>query len=151
MNYRIIVIILAIAGVIALLFFNSSKTNKPAENFVKVKIGNAEVKAEIADTLLKQIKGLMFRESLAANDGMLFIFNDSGFHSIWMMNMKIPIDIIWLNENKKVVSIKENAPPCSFNCTSYRPMEQASYVLEVNAGFAKSHNIKEGTVAEFLY
>ncbi|MBI4894223.1 MAG: DUF192 domain-containing protein [Candidatus Aenigmarchaeota archaeon] len=122
-----------------------------AQKFVTVKIGNATVNAELADTEAKQIRGLMFRDSLAKDGGMLFDFKRDGRHGIWMMNMSMPIDIVWLDGDKRVVSVEENAPPCGalLICKSYSPESNDRYVLEVAAGYAKKHGIRKGTKASF--
>ncbi len=123
---------------------------KDAGNITRVTIGSTVVQAEVADTLPKQIKGLMFRKSLGENAGMLFPFGYDGFHGIWMANMSFPLDIIWINSEGRIVDIVKDAPPCGIICsTVYRPSETARYVLEVNAGFADGHGIKIGNIVNF--
>lgn len=87
---------------------------------------------EIFDDIDERQRGLMFRESLASNSGAFFIFEDEDKHAFWMKNVKFPIDIIWLDENYKVVDLKENAETCVDICNIYFPKEKAKYVLEVN-------------------
>jgi len=99
---------------------------------------------EIADTPEKQTKGLMYRESLDENRGMLFIFDKQGNYSFWMKNTLIPLDIIWLNENKEVVFMENNARPCKETCPSINPNQKAKYVLEINSGLANKINLKIG-------
>jgi len=112
---------------------------------MKVCIDNSCFKVELASTKEQQIKGLMFREKLAEDFGMLFIYEKEDFYSFWMKNMKFPLDIIWANKNKKIVSIKKNIPPCqSEKCSGYKPLQKAMYVLEVNAGLTDKLNIKIG-------
>jgi hypothetical protein len=90
-------------------------------------------------------KGLMFRENLDENNGMLFIFNNSGKYNFWMKNTLIPLDIIWINKNIEIVDIKENVPPCKQEpCEIYSPKTEAWYVLEVNGGSVKMNNISIG-------
>ena len=110
--------------------------------FKKIRIGRKVIKVEVADYFLKKIKGLMFRSSLSKDSGMLFVFDQEGYHSIWMLGMRFSIDIIWIDERKKVVDFVENARP-SFN--TYIPKEKARYVLEVNSGFVKKNKIKIGS------
>ncbi|MGC9310607.1 MAG: DUF192 domain-containing protein, partial [Candidatus Aenigmatarchaeota archaeon] len=96
-------------------------------------------------------KGLMFRESLGDDEGMLFVFEKEGHWSFWMKNTIIPLDIIWLCENLTIVHI-QTAPPCrEDNCPSYRTPVPASYVLEVNAGFSDKNGISAGDTATFEY
>jgi len=139
-----LVIFLIVAFLVAAILIKNML--QPAKR-VEVKIGSTTVVAEVADTLPKQIKGLMFRSGLKENEGMLFDFGSEGYHSIWMMNTSFPIDIIWIN-NGKVVDIKKDAQPCGLICPSYGPKEPARYVLEVNANFTDKHKIKIGTRAE---
>ncbi|MEK6845074.1 MAG: DUF192 domain-containing protein, partial [Nanoarchaeota archaeon] len=91
----------------------------------------------ISSTQEELSKGLMFRESLDKNSGMLFIFPENGIYSFWMKNTLISLDIIWINSNKEIVFIEHNAQPCQENnCKNLAPNETAKYVLEINAGTA---------------
>lgn len=113
-----------------------------------IRINNTELDVEIADTALKRKKGLSGRESILDNSGMLFIFNKSGLHAFWMINMKFPIDIIWIDEDLKVVGVEENIPPKSFP-KIFRPNQPSQYVVEMNAGWVDKHNIKQGDIFSF--
>lgn len=87
----------------------------------------------------------MFRKKLDKNHGMLFIFEKADIYSFWMKNMHIPLDIIWLDKNYKIIYIKENAKPCNEqNCQSYKPDLPAKYIIEINSNFTKKNNIKIG-------
>jgi hypothetical protein len=68
--------------------------------------------AEIADTFSKRKQGLMFRKDLPSDRGMLFFYPKPGGYRIWMKNCFISLDILWLNSNKEIIELKENAPPC---------------------------------------
>jgi len=116
-----------------------------------VKIGNYTVTADLADTIPKKIKGLMGRKSLSENKGMLFIFDDDARPSIWMMNMSIPIDIIWIDASGKVTYIVKDAQPCFMNCKTYTPDKDSKYVLEVSSNFTERHNVKIGTWIEINF
>lgn len=105
---------------------------------------------EIADSEEERARGLMFRENLEINQGMLFVFPKEGIYSFWMKNTKIPLDIIWLTLNKKIVQVMENVSPCGQeNCPSYIPKEKASYVLEINGGEAEKMGLKVGEIMKF--
>jgi hypothetical protein len=144
MDIKILLFItLAIILIVLYFVFQSKPVNK------KVTIGNTEIEAEVADTLPKQIRGLMFRKSLAENNGMLFLFNNDDYYGIWMMNMSFPIDIIWIDSGHKIVDVVKNAQPCGIICSTYYPKEKARFVLEVNSGFTGKHSIKIGDVVEF--
>jgi uncharacterized protein len=107
--------------------------------------GGAQVQAEIVDTPEAIERGLMFRESLGPNEGMLFIFDKAGFYPFWMKNTLIPLDIIWIDEGWRIVSIAESVPPCRADpCPTYPPAADARYVVEVSAGFTKAHGVRRG-------
>ena len=100
---------------------------------------------EVANTLKKRAQGLMFRKELARNQAMLFIFPKQGIYNFWMKNTLIPLDIVWLNQNKEVVFIKHNALPCKAEpCGSIKPNGLAKYVLEINGGQAQEMGLKNG-------
>jgi hypothetical protein len=139
--------IIILSGIIVLLIILYLK--KSPTKYTNVKVEDTVIRSEIADTPIKRTKGLMLRKSLPENEGMLFVFSEEGYHSFWMMNMSFPIDIIWINNEKKVVDIVKNAQPCIITCSSYRPKEKAMYVLEVNANFTEEHGVKIGTSIEF--
>jgi uncharacterized membrane protein (UPF0127 family) len=97
--------------------------------------------------------GLMFRPSLPLDHGMLFLFEQPDFHSIWMKNCKFPIDILWLDADRKVVHLEEKVPPCTAsedkNCPVYTPLARASYVVELNAGQARREKALVGSTIAF--
>lgn len=109
-----------------------------------------EIFVEVADSAFLREKGLMYRKTLPENQGMLFIFPEKDHHSFWMKNTLIPLDLIFLDENKTIVSIIRNVLPCKENpCPVYQPKEKSQYVIEVNSGFCDKYNLQEGTRAEF--
>jgi hypothetical protein len=100
---------------------------------------------ELARTPTERAEGLMFREKMDKNRGVLFIFDSEELSSFWMKNTLIPLDIIWINENKEVVFLKENFLPClEENCETVSSTEKARYVLEINAGIAKEIGLALG-------
>ncbi|MCE9549124.1 DUF192 domain-containing protein [Candidatus Nomurabacteria bacterium] len=113
-----------------------------------IKIGGVVLKTELADTVEKRIQGLSGREVFKEDESMLFIFDFSAKHSFWMRDMNFAIDIIWLDENKEVVSIQKNAEPSSYP-NIFVPTVKALYVLEVVSGFVEKNNLKVGDKAEF--
>lgn len=114
------------------------------------------VALEIADTEAKRQRGLMFRETLAEREGMLFVFERPGFYPFWMQNCRIALDIVWLDERFRIASIAESVPPCrlpgceppcsSMDCPQVAPAAgtSARYVVEVASGFAQRHGVKVG-------
>jgi len=110
---------------------------------------NLKIEAELAIDDRTRARGLMFRESMPQDAGMLFVFPYVDRHSFWMKNTLIPLDLIWLNERKEIVYVT-TAQPCGKDpCDSYVPMQKAKYVLEVNGGYVKRNNVQLGTRLEF--
>ena len=110
----------------------------------------ARVQAELADTPQKRSRGLMFRERLALNAGMLFVFEDAGEWSFWMKNTKVALDILWIGPDKRIVYIEENVPICRQDpCPEYKPSKNALYVLELPAGSVKREKLAKGMKLEF--
>lgn len=102
----------------------------------------AEFEIEVAKESFETSQGLMYRKSMLANRGMLFIFDNEIVRSFWMKNTYISLDIIYVNQNKEVIHIARNTTPKSeTNISSIKP---AQYVFEVNAGTADSLGIAEG-------
>jgi hypothetical protein len=105
-----------------------------------------EVMVEDEDRMM----GLMFRPSLPEDHAMLFVFERPDFHGIWMKNCKFPIDIVWLDESRRVVHVAEKVPPCKTKeCPSYLPLQKASYVIEMNAGQARREKAVVGASVTF--
>lgn len=111
-----------------------------------VKIDNFNITALVATTPDQQSKGLAIKDTMKENEGMLFVFDTPKKYSFWMKDMKFPIDIIWIDSNKKIVHIERSLEPCLFllPCQSYTPIRDSLYVLEVVSNFTNKHNIKIG-------
>jgi hypothetical protein len=120
-------------------------------NKVKITINNVILQADVALSSEEQTKGLSIKDSLNSNEGMIFPYESPRTLSFWMKDMKFPIDILWLDADKKVVHIEEGLQPCSplLPCPSYAPDVQAQYVLETVAGFSSANGITTGTPVEF--
>ena len=104
---------------------------------------------ELAKTEAEREKGLMNRTSLDSNKGMLFIFDKEDIYSFWMKNTLIPLDMIWINQNNKVVFISKNAQPCkTLICPVITPTVNAKYVLETNAGLSGKFGFKPGDAVD---
>jgi len=109
-----------------------------------------KIQAELAITPEKRARGLMFRESLDADRGMLFVFPEAAFHDFWMKNCRFPIDMIWLSTEKRIVHIERAVPPCQEDpCPTYGPFRKAQYVLEVVADFSLQEELRLGDLIEF--
>lgn len=102
---------------------------------------------ELARDEMSRARGLMWRRSLGENEGMLFIMEAQEVQSFWMLNTYIPLDILFVDEQKQIVTIRSNTAPQSLQpVTSDKP---ALYVVEVNAGFCKKHGIETGDYIDF--
>lgn len=109
--------------------------------------GKACFDVEIAATDAARTRGLMFRHGLKAGTGMLFVFDEEGIFPFWMKNMQFPIDMLWLDRNKRIVDIKANVPACTVDpCPVYTPSQVALYVLELPAGDARRHDLIPGVI-----
>ena len=114
--------------------------------------GGTIVYAELADTPQKRAEGLMYREHLGTDRGMLFTFLQAQAWTFWMKNTKIPLDIIWMNEKKQIIHIEQNVPICTRtddSCPQYRPNDEALYVLELAGGRAESLKLQRGSKLQF--
>ncbi len=132
------------------LISHAPKNFQP-ENIKYVKIAGQDIKVYLAATEAERERGLGGRSDLKENEGMLFIFPQSGNYLFWMKDMNFPIDMIWLGEDLKVIYIKKNARPELYPET-YGPgssLPDAKYVLEVVSGFANKNNLKVGDRVEF--
>ena len=108
------------------------------------------IRVEVAQTQEEHGRGLQFRESLGQDEGMLFIFPSIRRQSFWMKNTLIPLDIIWMDRNKRIVFVMPNVLPCKTErCPVYTPDTDASYVLEVNAGVTAELGLSVGDKLEF--
>lgn len=101
--------------------------------------------AEIADTPARVQRGYMFRREVKEDEGMVFVFPEPGFHSFWMKNTLVPLDIVWIDEEFTVIHIEPGVPPCKADpCATYGPLRKTRYVLEVRAGMTRAGGLKVG-------
>ena len=92
----------------------------------------------------------MGKKSLEEDKGMLFIYHEPGVRQFWMKNTLLPLDIIWLDEDQRIIHIKHNAPPCkSKDCPSFGPNKPTKYVLEIKGGRAEKIGFKKGDELQF--
>jgi uncharacterized membrane protein (UPF0127 family) len=110
----------------------------------------AVYRLELARTPEEQGQGLMFRESLPDKTGMLFLFDDKGVHRFWMKNTMIPLDMVWMDAEGKVLFVSADTPPCRADpCPTYGLDSPAASVLEVAAGRAAKEKIVVGSILRF--
>lgn len=115
------------------------------KNTTPISVGGKIVQASIAKTYPERIQGLSGTPYLPEEVVKLFIFDTAGLHSIWMKDMNYSIDIMWLNEDKEIIYIVENASPDSYP-ESFTPDEDALYVVEAVVGFVQKNDINLGDV-----
>jgi len=131
----ITIILLCFILLITVVIFLSNK-NEEKESKVCFKDNCFDV--ELAIDPESRGRGLMFREKLDSDRGMLFIFEKEGNYPFWMKNTFIPLDIIWINENKEVVFIANSTQPCKeFSCPFIESGKETKYVLEINSGISE--------------
>lgn len=110
-----------------------------------VEVGGKRYRVEIADDDGERARGLMFREELADDAGMLFVWSSPAPRAFWMRNTRIPLDILYIGPDLKIVGWSLNTPPCrTRNCPSYPSGAPAQYVLEVNGGEMESRGVGLG-------
>lgn len=107
-------------------------------------IDDLAIQVSYADTPAKLAKGLGGVESLRDREGMLFIFPRQDYYKMWMKDMKIPIDIIWINNDMEIVHIEQNVRPDPYYAT-YISTQPARFVLEMNAFFTQEYGVEVGS------
>jgi uncharacterized membrane protein (UPF0127 family) len=135
-----------------LIFIFSFAIASYSREFIKVFLPNGvSITAELAVTDEERQQGLMYREKIDSDQGMLFVFEEEDKYSFWMKNMKFSIDILWLDRDKKIVHIERKVPPCkSLPCPTYSPLIPSMYVLELKAGSADENHLKLYDKLEFI-
>ena len=103
------------------------------------------IAVEVADTDAARARGLMFRDVVADDAGLLLQMERPGYHAIWMKNVRIPLDILWLDPHGRIVWMVDSAPPCREEpCPIYTPEARSVFVLEVPGGVARRHGAAVG-------
>lgn len=120
-----------------------------------IKVDDTVLEVQIADTEPRRVRGLMFQDQLPYDQGMIFVFEEPGPYSLWMLNMQFSLDMIWFDSNGDVVHIEEDVPPCktaleTVTCQSLVPGADAMYILEVTSGFVDKFNITDGSKLEII-
>lgn len=144
---RIIFTIIVVIAAIFIWYFYGQNTQKPLPNQPTVTIKDVTFAVEIADDGEERAKGLSNRENLAENAGMLFIFEQPATYSFWMKETLIPLDMIFIHDNR-IVTIHRNARPQpntpNEQLQRYPPSEHVNYVLEINGGLSEKYGFTEG-------
>ena len=125
-------------------------TTEEPQGISQVCFGENCFQVELADTDLKRQQGLMYRDLLPSQSGMLFVFESSYPHGFWMKNTLLPLDMIWIDEEQTIVDIQTAVPCAADPCPSYAPSGSAKYVLEINAGGADRYDLQTGDTVDFI-
>ena len=120
-----------------------------------IKVDDVALQVMIADTEPRRVRGLMFEDQLPYDQGMIFVFEKSGLYSLWMLNMQFSLDMIWFDQDGKVVHIEKDVPPCKTaleitTCQSIIPDAEAVYILEVTSGFVDKNNITQDSILSII-
>lgn len=126
---------------------SSEESHKNSANLHAIKIDGILLRVEIVQDAESRAEGLMHRERLPENQGMLFVFDSTHMLSFWMRNTFIPLDIAFINESGRIVDIQRMAP--LDESKQYISAEPALYALEVNAGWFEKHGIDVGSQVQF--
>jgi uncharacterized protein len=151
-NSRLVLPIAVAFVIIASGFFffvakNIIEPSGPADSTITITVGEKIIIAEVVDTPDKMTRGLGGRENLSDGEGVWFIFAESAKHGIWMRNMKFPIDILWFDENLRLVHVKEDANPDTYP-EIFSPPVNSRFVLEIPSGYAEKTGIKLGDTVQ---
>jgi len=114
--------------------------------------GGQEIKAEVEISQEDLQKGMMFRDSLARGRGMLFVHQAPGLYPYWMYQVRIPLDMIWMDSGHRIVEISPDTPPCKTKaslCGNYGGHQQAQFVLELGGGEARRLGLTLGQTLDF--
>jgi uncharacterized membrane protein (UPF0127 family) len=138
---------------LAVLLSGCSKEDTDGISTTHVTFPNGKtIVVEIERKTAELMKGMMFRDSLAEDHGMLFVNPKEDVYSYWMYQTRIPLDIIWMDHDRRIVEISADTPPCkteATQCPKYGGTEKSSYVLEINAGQAAKNGLKVGDVLQY--
>lgn len=143
---KISIVSLLVVSLGILVFCIVSKRSDNLDTFVEINKETLQVK--IATTSQEKEKGLCCRDSLPQNEGMLFVYDQPTDLRFWMKDMRFPLDMIWIDHNKKIVHIEQDVKPSSYPKV-FSAKTLAQYVLETNANYVSKHNIKVGDAVSF--
>jgi hypothetical protein len=114
--------------------------------------GGQRIQAEVLVRPEDMARGMMFRDSLAPDHGMLFVHPQPAYYKYWMFQVRIPLDMIWMDSDRRIVEISADTPPCKTArdlCPTYGGHARAQFVLELAGGMAAKYGLKTGGRIEF--
>lgn len=135
----LLVLVALIVGAVIVMQWKGEKVDK-----MLARIGEGEFVLRVADDVAERARGLGGVQALAPDEGILFIFPNDDFHAIWMKDMLIPIDILWLSESGEVIDLRADVSPNSFP-QIFAPHTPARFVVELSSGSTKMFGIKIGS------
>lgn len=144
-KHFVLLSIISLFGGLILMLATQSKNIKFKQGELDFSNQHITINVDIATSQSQLEKGLMYRDQLDNTQGMLLIFKKEKRARIWMKNMLIPLDIIYISAQNRVISLLKNIPPClRNNCTIYEPRILSKMVLELNVGKIDEYKIKMG-------
>ncbi len=148
MMNKIQILIIVVLIPIGFLYWYSTSKNIPVREIFfpgtpVMHIGEIPLRVEIANSEEERKTGLSGRKELEGVNGLLFVFPEAGYHSMWMKDMSFPIDIIWISEDLKVIGIDESVSPDTYPRV-FRPSEPARFAVETNVHFSDTFGLRVG-------
>jgi len=125
----------------ALLAFAAPGRAEAPPRTLQLKVAGHALRAEVAGTVEQRMKGLMFREKLGANDGMLFVFDEPGYHAMWMKNTPLPLSVAFVDGEGRILNILDMEP---HTLDQHMAAGPARYALETHKGWFAQRRIKPG-------
>ena len=145
-----------IVGIVGLISIPSESKLESVE-FPRgtIMIDDVPLEVQIADTEPRRVRGLMFQDQLPYDQGMIFVFDKPGLYSLWMLNMQFSLDMMWFDEDGKIIHIEKDVSPCKTpleiaTCQSIIPEGQAVYVIEVTSGFIEQNNVTKDSILSII-
>lgn len=147
---RLFILLILVIAISIITTACIKKTNKDRAGFVEIQ--GKKIYAEVASTPEQRARGLMYRKELCGECGMLFVFNQEDYYSFWMENTTIPLDIVFINSDLKVVEVIKAQPRIQDQgtCGIYIPENKARYVLETNQGMFDNNTVGEKAVINIM-
>ena len=136
-----LLMILACVGLLCNGFWDVCDGAPKRNKVLPINVAGIELEVEVATTFEEHILGLMYRDKLEENDGMLFVFPGEKVLSFWMKDTRIPLSIAFIKEDGRIVQIESMKP---YSLDTHVSKEKARYALEMNEGWFRVHNVREG-------
>ncbi len=141
-----------LAFYLALLSISCGTSPPTVEDFSATKITLPDGAVIVAESMRKPkdvVRGMMFRDVLPADRGMILFFASAGQYPFWPYQVRLPLDVVWLDKNRSIVEIMANVPPCldtksANNCQTYGGHQPALFIVEMGAGLAAKHGLALG-------